>query len=474
MLEVFARRRRQQDLNHDNSLTSLRQMLGPAPERIDDAALLLEQLTGQPFTADQLRRSDPETLERAGEYHELARAIGTLYGVQSAAAAPSVGYRHAEADSAEARPTGARTGSARQRPRLQQTAGPVPGSPPRRRPAAPPPRPASPPHRAPAGEDAELDALRLGLEFELTDPNTAPFLADTFAQDLGMYGRTGKQVSEMLGASDAAIAGEYPSHPEQAKIIVARLQELRGSPRGLDVNLTNFQDDAAPEAQEDSMALALHMQTQEILWANRGAVGGEAEIPANWQRLLARSEAGSDGADSPDGELPSPLAARVAEINSPQVPEAPAPLCDPLTRRPFVDPYTSGYGQTWEAARVRQNSWLTYVFNSGYYDDTMRSLGESWNSYATQPDRCWAEIFKGLCCPITRQLMSDPVLAVDGHVYERRAITRLVGQPSPLHRNIIVSDTLIPHPRIAQLTQLPEVQELKSRQEREMPGRVVE
>jgi len=45
------------------------------------------------------------------------------------------------------------------------------------------------------------------------------------------------------------------------------------------------------------------------------------------------------------------------------------------------------------------------------------------------------ERLRELCtCPITKEVMTDPVLASDGHVYERSAIQRLVGHNSPLTR----------------------------------------
>jgi hypothetical protein len=47
------------------------------------------------------------------------------------------------------------------------------------------------------------------------------------------------------------------------------------------------------------------------------------------------------------------------------------------------------------------------------------------------------ERLRELCtCPITQEVMSDPVIASDGHCYERAAIARCIhaGAPSPLTR----------------------------------------
>ncbi len=56
------------------------------------------------------------------------------------------------------------------------------------------------------------------------------------------------------------------------------------------------------------------------------------------------------------------------------------------------------------------------------------------------------ERLKELCtCPITKEVMVDPVLASDGHVYERSAIQRLVGHASPLTRQPLLPNLTQSH-----------------------------
>ena len=51
------------------------------------------------------------------------------------------------------------------------------------------------------------------------------------------------------------------------------------------------------------------------------------------------------------------------------------------------------------------------------------------------------------CCPITQELMSDPVMASDGHTYERAAIERWFesNQTSPLTGEELASKALVPN-----------------------------
>lgn len=57
------------------------------------------------------------------------------------------------------------------------------------------------------------------------------------------------------------------------------------------------------------------------------------------------------------------------------------------------------------------------------------------------------EIEQSLCCPITFEIMKDPVIAVDGHTYERKAIEKWVREKkeSPVTRQPMTSATLIPN-----------------------------
>ena len=58
-------------------------------------------------------------------------------------------------------------------------------------------------------------------------------------------------------------------------------------------------------------------------------------------------------------------------------------------------------------------------------------------------------------CPISREVMRDPVLAGDGHSYEREAIERwLVGhRTSPLTGRVMPSNALLPNHRLRALIQ---------------------
>ncbi len=56
------------------------------------------------------------------------------------------------------------------------------------------------------------------------------------------------------------------------------------------------------------------------------------------------------------------------------------------------------------------------------------------------------DIPKQYICPITTQIMKDPVILTDGHVYERQAIEQWLRthNTSPITKAIVCSDTLIP------------------------------
>jgi hypothetical protein len=56
------------------------------------------------------------------------------------------------------------------------------------------------------------------------------------------------------------------------------------------------------------------------------------------------------------------------------------------------------------------------------------------------------EIPNQYICPITTEIMSDPVLLTDGHVYEKLAIQRwlLTRNTSPITNALVCKDTIIP------------------------------
>lgn len=52
------------------------------------------------------------------------------------------------------------------------------------------------------------------------------------------------------------------------------------------------------------------------------------------------------------------------------------------------------------------------------------------------------------CCPILHELMEDPVVAADGHTYERKAIEKWIyeGNPtSPMTNDILDNKILLPN-----------------------------
>ena len=57
------------------------------------------------------------------------------------------------------------------------------------------------------------------------------------------------------------------------------------------------------------------------------------------------------------------------------------------------------------------------------------------------------EIPRAFLCPITLEIMTDPVIASDGHTYERDAITKWIRSKgkSPMIQKPISSATLVPN-----------------------------
>eukprot|EP00210_Caulerpa_lentillifera_P001601 g1539.t1 len=67
--------------------------------------------------------------------------------------------------------------------------------------------------------------------------------------------------------------------------------------------------------------------------------------------------------------------------------------------------------------------------------------------------RLESEIEDCICCPITCEVMNDPVIAADGHTYERKAIKQWVSttRTSPVTRQALTSSTFIPNLAIKHL-----------------------
>eukprot|EP00210_Caulerpa_lentillifera_P006977 g6672.t1 len=64
-----------------------------------------------------------------------------------------------------------------------------------------------------------------------------------------------------------------------------------------------------------------------------------------------------------------------------------------------------------------------------------------------------AELDHCICCPITMDVMKDPVIAADGYTYERKSIEQWLRQKkeSPVTRQPISSSALIPNMAIKHL-----------------------
>jgi len=55
---------------------------------------------------------------------------------------------------------------------------------------------------------------------------------------------------------------------------------------------------------------------------------------------------------------------------------------------------------------------------------------------------------KDFCCPITMEIMKDPVIAADGHTYDRNAIQQSIGSGnmnSPMTNQVLENTNLIPN-----------------------------
>lgn len=82
---------------------------------------------------------------------------------------------------------------------------------------------------------------------------------------------------------------------------------------------------------------------------------------------------------------------------------------------------------------------------------------------------------RDLTCPITGELLKDPVVATDGHTYERAAIERWLTdhQTSPLTNAPLVSKHLVPNLRLRAIAEEAKKVELTSKRDAdELPAAV--
>ncbi|KAL1500530.1 hypothetical protein AB1Y20_013186 [Prymnesium parvum] len=72
-----------------------------------------------------------------------------------------------------------------------------------------------------------------------------------------------------------------------------------------------------------------------------------------------------------------------------------------------------------------------------------------------RPQGAASSVSKDVCCPISMAVMMDPVIAADGHSYERTYITKWLEThcTSPLTGRVMPSKQLIPNHRLRQIIQ---------------------
>jgi hypothetical protein len=73
--------------------------------------------------------------------------------------------------------------------------------------------------------------------------------------------------------------------------------------------------------------------------------------------------------------------------------------------------------------------------------NSLEKIDVTWNSYLTSAG---SSIHYSFICPITQQIMEDPVIIQDGNTFERAAITKWLSKnnTSPIDRTIIVDRRL--------------------------------
>lgn len=63
------------------------------------------------------------------------------------------------------------------------------------------------------------------------------------------------------------------------------------------------------------------------------------------------------------------------------------------------------------------------------------------------------DVSQSILCPLTQQILEDPVIASDGHTYERKAITEWLkkSKKSPIENNVLDNGNLIANNAIKKL-----------------------
>eukprot|EP00210_Caulerpa_lentillifera_P006930 g6626.t1 len=100
-----------------------------------------------------------------------------------------------------------------------------------------------------------------------------------------------------------------------------------------------------------------------------------------------------------------------------------------------------------------QRDLINYLSPANMEDENTEELGMRVEKAEQNLQRLQVDVEQCIYCPITFEVMQDPVLAADGHTYERKAIEQWLCQSkeSPVTRKPISSDVLIPNLAIKHL-----------------------
>eukprot|EP00210_Caulerpa_lentillifera_P006947 g6642.t1 len=123
-------------------------------------------------------------------------------------------------------------------------------------------------------------------------------------------------------------------------------------------------------------------------------------------------------------------------------------ICCPITMEVMEDPVIAMDGHTYE--RKAMERWLIHKRESPVTRQATESVVKSTvNDELNYKEQMamLAVVDDSIHCPITFEVMKDPVIAADGHTYERRAIEQWLRQKkeSPVTRQPISSNLLTPN-----------------------------
>lgn len=144
-----------------------------------------------------------------------------------------------------------------------------------------------------------------------------------------------------------------------------------------------------------------------------------------------------------------------------QYPNAPDSYCCPIARVLMDKAVVAADGHSYEEVEIRR--WLRGSFRSPLTGKklknkklipnyTLRRMITEWKENTGGAVNLFDQVHdapQAYCCPITKWLMDQPVLAADGHSYDKDAITQRLGLPgdhvSTVTRARLENDELIPN-----------------------------